>query len=450
MDNQQNNLLHECAEYFRRKKGFERSFMLIRQKMESFGKTSGKVILNNVSLEERLALQSFLAKNFKEDSISFSLKTFEEALSETKFTGITLKELIEEYFNESIVSNKDKKIKISKLKSEIRNNIQNNINRDFGTDNPLSIMIGEMSDKEFNTLVQTCYGKSYNTTKDNESKIINIVLKSISPIGKVFEILDNLGDSTVRLAVLAMKCTGDPHAFDRDRTEGKLLLKFLRNLDKDFYTEHKNHLSAEDILELYILHSIRPDDISSFTVLHGIRLYNGEESHPAYDSFIEKHEFYLTSLSNLSSITRAVPINKDVFVVENQMVFSQLCDACPNASIICTSGQIKTASLLVIDLLCKEDCNLYYNGDFDGEGLTIANRIIKRNSEKIHLWRISVEDYRKSVSSVELGEDRLKKLERIDNPELLETVKLISENKKAGYQEMLINDLIFDINNSTL
>ena len=445
METEKEKNLKECADYFKKHKSLDRLLVLSRKKIESLGKTSGTMILKNISEEERNALSGLLGKTFIGNTVSVNLKTLEKELSETKFYGVTLKEILEEYFNEKIISSKDKNLRTAELKQSIRENIECSILTDFGQNNRLSIMLLGMSFGEFNKLVQTCIGKSYAPTEENKNFIIKKVYETILPIGKAIRVIDTLGNSTVRLAVLAMDCAGDPHAFDRDRTEGKLLIKALQIENKLYCGEQKKKLSAEEILELYISCGIRPDDISSFTVLYGIRLYNGNKPHAAYDSFIKNNEFYLVSLSNLSTVTRAVPINKTVFAVENQMVFSQLCESCPTASILCTSGQLKTASLLVIDLLCKEDCTLYYNGDFDSEGLSIANRLIERNKNKIRLWHMSDEDYKKSVSSVELNDERLKKLANISNSQLFKTAEAILKTKKAGYQENLIYDLINDM-----
>ena len=58
---------------------------------------------------------------------------------------------------------------------------------------------------------------------------------------------------------------------------------------------------------------------------------------------------------------------------------------------------------------------------------------------------MSDEDYKKSVSSVELNDERLKKLANISNSQLFKTAEAILKTKKAGYQENLIYDLINDM-----
>lgn len=129
------------------------------------------------------------------------------------------------------------------------------------------------------------------------------------------------------------------------------------------------------------------------------------------------------------------------------MVFSYLCEIFKDkkVSLLCTSGQFKTASLYLIDLLCQNSNEIYYSGDFDGEGLEMAQRIIRRGKGKIKAWRFQVENYIKIDSQKEMSEISLKKLDKIDEETLLEVVKIMKKEKKAKYQESLLEELVKDI-----
>ena len=153
------------------------------------------------------------------------------------------------------------------------------------------------------------------------------------------------------------------------------------------------------------------------------------------------------TLSNLSRLTRAESSRKKVFVIENQMVFSQVCEEMRGEeySVMCTSGQLKTASLFLIDMLVKSGCELYYCGDIDPEGIEIADRVIARNPERIFLWRMTVEDYYRSISNEKLTEKRLKKLDKVVNIQLRELTEVLEKEKRAGYQEHLIDLMVQDI-----
>jgi len=128
---------------------------------------------------------------------------------------------------------------------------------------------------------------------------------------------------------------------------------------------------------------IYPDDISSYTTCYGIYFYESDREHESYRHFIEKGEKYVLTLSNLSRLTRAERSGKKVFIIENQMVFSQVCEEMGGEeySVMCTSGQLKTASLFLIDMLIKSGCELYYCGDIAPEGIEIADNLKKYSGQ---------------------------------------------------------------------
>ncbi len=55
------------------------------------------------------------------------------------------------------------------------------------------------------------------------------------------------------------------------------------------------------------------------------------------------------------------------------------------------------------------------------------------------------EDYYRSISKDILAEKRLKRLDKIGNVQLRELAKLLKAEKKAGYQEQLIDLMVEDI-----
>mgnify|MGYP000886979993 CR=1 FL=1 len=242
--------------------------------------------------------------------------------------------------------------------------------------------------------------------------------------------------------MLSAEITSNPHYFDKDSVAGKLLIYALSFINSCEYP-----VNAENILELYYISNIKPDDISSFTTVYGINLYTEEGAHPSYEAFIKRNEPYLITLLNLNKIVKADCRSKKVFLFENQMVFSHMCEALAGmpVSMICTSGQMKTASLILIDLLCQSDCRLYYSGDIDPEGIKIADKVIARDPLHIIPWRLSSEDYELSISNEGLDESRIKKLEKVQDDRFQEVIEALRNKKRAGYQELLIDFMLYDI-----
>ena len=136
-----------------------------------------------------------------------------------------------------------------------------------------------------------------------------------------------------------------------------------------------------------------------------------------------------------------------MYVVENEMVFSYLTSsekkkAC---TILCTSGQLRSAAVKLLDLLVKSGASVYYSGDTDPDGLGIADRLWQKFQASVHIWRMGPEDYEKSLSGEAVGRFGLAKLEQLKHPVLRETAEYIRREKKAGYQENLLEELAKDI-----
>ena len=85
--------------------------------------------------------------------------------------------------------------------------------------------------------------------------------------------------------------------------------------------------------------------------------------------------------------------------------------------------------------------NFYYHGDFDPEGLLIAQRLKERYGESLQLWNYRADWYERYLSDVNLSEVRMKKLEKVYLPELLEVKMQMQKRKRAAYQEAMLDML---------
>ena len=99
----------------------------------------------------------------------------------------------------------------------------------------------------------------------------------------------------------------------------------------------------------------------------------------------------------------------------------------------------------LISFLLDSGAEIYYSGDIDPDGIRIADRLWRKYGDRIHVWRMSKEDYTKSLSEEEIGNISMKKLEAVENPILRETAGEVRKKKKAGYQENILTDLLEDM-----
>ena len=93
---------------------------------------------------------------------------------------------------------------------------------------------------------------------------------------------------------------------------------------------------------------------------------------------------------------------------------------------------------------------IFYNGDIDPDGIRIADRLWKKFGDNIHIWRMTPKDYERSISKEKIGELGRAKLENIAHPVLKKTAECIKERRLAGYQENMLKELLFDIENRVM
>lgn len=116
----------------------------------------------------------------------------------------------------------------------------------------------------------------------------------------------------------------------------------------------------------------------------------------------------------------------------------------PDAAVVCTHGQLRVASWVLLDKLVESECTLYYSGDLYPEGILIADRLKKRYGDMLVLWRMDDKAYEQSLSNEDISA-RIAKLDGIASQEWEAVIELIREKKMAGYQEALVEELISDI-----
>lgn len=253
----------------------------------------------------------------------------------------------------------------------------------------------------------------------------------------------------IRLAVLAARATGNPHALDRQNTTGTLLSYVLCRRDGSEFP-----VNARQWKELYDRNGIWVDELSSTVAAYGVHLMTEEGLHPAYEGYCSRREPCVISLANLACGIRAFGESERIYVVENEMVFSELVERLSGdpVTLLCTSGQPRTAAYRLMDLLCEgnERISFWYAGDMDPEGLDIAQRIYNSFPGRVHIWRMSGEDYERTISRETVSERRMEMMKNLTHHVLRETAERIREQKRAGYQEMLIGEMVRDVKNIEL
>ena len=86
-----------CADYFRSRPEYRRCFEALWKKWRSYGRTAGKIVLDDASEEECRAIGGITGKRYLDDRIVFSFSEFGQGLQKTRFAPVDMKKLLEIY-----------------------------------------------------------------------------------------------------------------------------------------------------------------------------------------------------------------------------------------------------------------------------------------------------------------------------------------------------------------
>lgn len=417
-----------CAAYFQQNPGFHRAMEQLLIRYQRYGCAAGTIRLDNASQEEREALRGLFGRPFP-GKVAIKAQDFQTALQATRFAGVDLKAVLEGYFHTSISTSRERRDQ-KEQQFEALLESGRTIAKSEASKNWLEAMGQKPRDRGYPLLIREM-------SRDFQSAAVNLQ-KAIWAM----DFLEDRRRPMLRLAVFSAQATTDPHALDSDTFCGQLFLHLLAMKQGRPYPA-----SAEERDEVFFESGILCDSISSTVTQVGLILWEGEGEHPAFRAFRERGECCTLSLTNLNSIASAESPSGKAYLVENQMLYAQLCDQAEDfhSPLICTSGQLQVAVLRLLDMLAASGTTLYYAGDFDGGGISIAARLLARYPDKLRLWHMDIGDYAQCKSEVPLSENSRNLLKAARGTALEPLANAVQETGYAGYQELLLNKLLPDL-----
>lgn len=195
----------------------------------------------------------------------------------------------------------------------------------------------------------------------------------------------------IRLAELAACKTGNSHALDRGQPLGALVIQFARQLDK-----LARWNSAAERRDAWETLGVLCDEVSGPVLVLNLRADETSLTGQALNLHAAAGEPYRLSVRQLR---RHPPVfdpticGREAFVCENPTVVDAAANRLGSSSrpLICTDGQPKSASHLLLDALTQAGIQIRYHGDFDWEGIRIGNRVMERH--RAVSWRFNAADY---------------------------------------------------------
>jgi len=298
--------------------------------------------------------------------------------------------------------------------------------------------------------------KLYTQFSNNRVETVAKIEKICMCLDKQYQNYYSSSFQFTRLPVLAHEVLSDPHALDKGNELGRLFLHALSIIRKEPFA--KDSLKRA---EHYMYSGIIMCDISSYVTFSGlieIRT-DGEDINRVWEEACKRKEVLQIPLRNIMHLRSIRPYKGDrIYVVENPSVFSTILDKIalekpelPCPAIICSSGYNSLALKELFRGIRITNNNtrveIWYSGDFDPEGLHIAQLLIDELDDMVKLWKFSLSDYCKAgafMKNIKL-EKREKLLDSLKNPDLREIGTKIKETGNAIYQEAIVDELTSEI-----
>lgn len=418
--------MKESLDLINSNKIYKKIFLEVYSKYKKYGKITGSFTLKAATTEERQILFNFDSKALTEGKAKIKCSTVRD-LFNRKLKEYSFEELLVKVVGKELKTNKEVKDEEKEQEEKFYDYILKA--SDDGVGKQWFIEILDKKKYGYNIIVRK-YKSEIRNLKELKRKII-LIINSLNK-------LPYLNNEYENIAVFSAVNTKDSHFFDSDKFTGRLFIKAI-----SFILNKDDPKDINEINELYYEVGILKDEISNHTTIYGLNAFNMDSSEvKAVNSFNLWKEPLQISISNLLKIDYFEAINNTVFIFENPAVFHKILKVNgDNISLICTSGQLNLSSYILLNKI-RNLKNIYYSGDFDPEGLMIAYKIKKRYKDKVKFLNYTRESYINTMSNNIIEEKSMSQLNKINCSELDEVINELRINKRAAYQELLIDEYL--------
>ena len=421
------------AQYLLQDTGFQRVIDLwIRQyqKLQHFG---GTVRIKDPEDDEREAIGGFLGKDYwGVCDISIPYSIWKKGIEDSRIAGSDFLLVLQIYKGENILTNKkQREIKAHKEQQDILSLKKCYENTKAG---------------EWLTWMQKTNHKSYANIRqllnNNKQQTVCYIMEAMNQLPVWRQEIETI-------AVFASTISQDPHFFDKG-IENTMLFQGICYI----FGVEEQEISLAEKNKLYYDAGLLKDDLSNICMIAHLNAIDRNETiHKGWEAFFERYEGWTVSLYNLQQIKRISEDIKAVYIVENPSVFRSLFLhgkklGKKHIGFVCTNGQLNLCGYVLLDFIQKSKIPMYYAGDFDPEGVLIADKLKQRYKDDLYLWKSTVEEYHMIMSTSPISEKRLLSLQNCRTKELQALCRELEKHAYSGYQEALLPLYLEEIENA--
>ena len=411
----------EFVAYLKKNGHFRRLLLSLKSNYERLGHLGGTIRVIDATPEEIHAIEGLLGISFYgETEIKITYQKLMKRLVGTKFEGIDFSKVLTLYFGEPIITKQAQRA-----------------GEQLSIENAISTL---MSIYE-NSYAMKWITHIHSSNPTLFTKCIKQFLVDQTLVVKSLDALNRLPlwqDKITSLSVFATDVAKDPHFFDKG-----LPATILSDAIHYFLGNEKKIANGIERNKNFLKAGLMKEDTQNFCITSRIfaKTQNGMD-HTGISYFSNCYEPLNLNVGNLLSIDQIYKV-KLVIIVENPSVFHVLNETAKehtleNIAFVCTNGELNLATHLLLDKLHEGNIRMYYAGDFDPEGLLIADKLKRKYDKNLHFWGYELENYEKAMSSKVLDHSRLKKLKNCLSVELEKIKEVLIDRKQPGYQEALI------------
>jgi uncharacterized protein (TIGR02679 family) len=241
----------------------------------------------------------------------------------------------------------------------------------------------------------------------------------------------------IRLPVLANEVLGTSHGLDPGRPVTTLVLRGLAAV-----ADRPPPRSSAERRDLWDRAGVVENDLSCDVLVLGLAPIEGGLIGEAVRLLAAAGEPVRLTLRQLVGWDLVLPSTPRVYACENPVVVAAAADrlgaACP--PLVCVEGYPNQAALKLLVRLARYT-ELHYHGDFDWDGLRIANRLLE--AIPFRPWRFTAADYRAALAAPkERYKLRARQVEAAWDPEL---APAMAEAGLAVEEEAVLGELLGDL-----
>lgn len=465
-------LREACLAYFRKMPVFERLLSQFCEKYRSYGCFCGSARLNIRSEDEREALEGFFARSYhNQKTAMISAQAFRRALEHTRFVELSPEEILEAFAGAPLSGKREEE---SRRKACIARCWKAAIGQqeayaDCEASRQLLHELRAVAEKEepaissedvpsigaIDNTAHTCTSEEAVTALYRqlmsgrqelvENKLLCALTEDLHILVRALEILNRLcvEKRYQYLPVFAAVLFGDPHRLDpgtRDAHLLQLLLQWLE-IQRGVEADEMNSIPSLRRQARYLSAGILLDDVSNYAMLCGVEAIGRDGLvHAGMAGFAADGAPVNVPLSVITGWAQLRCRDNTLWIVENPVVYAVLCERFGRTrSLMCMNGQPRLSAWLILRLLRAAGTRVYYAGDFDPEGLCIAEKVQQSLLPgQCVFWHMSEADYRSAQSRKPIEARRMKMLDHLQDSLLKTTAVLIRKQGVAGYQENIL------------